>query len=70
MYTSIWHQASISSELYMKAIAVLSVLQLLCESVLKMNNYTLQKNAGMHLILSEDHTNGPAAIRLYMGRYF
>jgi hypothetical protein len=54
----------------MKAIAVLSVLQLLCESVLKMNNYTLQKNAGMHLILSEDHTNGPAAIRLYMGRYF
>jgi hypothetical protein len=35
-----------------------------------MKNYTFRKNADMQLILSEDHSNGPAVIRLYMGRYF
>jgi hypothetical protein len=42
MYTNVWYQALISSELSVQASAALSVAQLLCKSVLKLDNYTFR----------------------------
>jgi hypothetical protein len=64
-----WHQAFISSELYIHSSAAISMSQLLWSSVLKMDNYTFQEYANMHLILGEAHGNGVAAVWLYAERY-
>jgi hypothetical protein len=70
LLTNMWYQASISSELYIQSHAVLLVSQLLCKSVFKTDNYILQEYANSHLIFSEAHGNGAAAVTYPECRHF
>jgi hypothetical protein len=69
VHTLAWQSAFISSELYVLSHAVLSVFQLLCKSVLKMNKYTFCEYADMHLILNKTCGNGATAVRVHTDRY-